>query len=77
MHHLVFFPLSGRVRVARVVDWSGDRIICPCTFTIAILNWTGLRVILEVKKRGGVCFARMDHVLSLGGSYRAFFCEVK
>lgn len=54
MHQLVFFPLSGRVRVARVVDWSGDRIICPCTFIIAILNWTGLRVILEVKKGGGL-----------------------
>lgn len=46
-----FFPLSGRVRAARVVDLSGDRIICPCTFTIAIPNWTELRVILEVKKR--------------------------
>lgn len=75
-----FFPLSGRVRVARVVDWSGDWMICPCTFTIAILNWTELRVILEVKKREGVCSARMDHVLSLGGLYaltRAFFREAK
>lgn len=66
MHHLVFFLFLGGLELHALI---GDRMICPCTFTIAILNWTELRVILEVKKREGVCFARMDHVLSLDGLF--------